>query len=468
MWNSGKIAQVLGGKLYGSGEILFQGCALDSRQVKEGEVFVAIQGEKTDGHAYIRHAWEAGATIVLAETTRLGEFGLPEIPADKALITVENSVESLQSLAKAWRKEINPLVVGITGSSGKTTTKDMVAAVLAQKYRIHKNKENHNNELGLPLTILSAPRDTEVMILEMGMRGLGQIAALCELSSPSIGVLTNIGNTHLELLGSQEKIAEAKWELIASLPEEGTAVLNAEDFFSVEKAKGTVIRKIFYGIDGRYVQPDVYGDKLQVWGPLKTVFEANAYTQKAKIILPLPGKHNVLDALAALAVGLSCGVSLEQASLALEGFELSKMRLEVFPGVAGSVVINDVYNANPVSMKASLQVLSERGGKKTIAVLGEMYELGKAAVSGHREVGQLASKLEISELVTVGKLAEDIARGAIQAGLSAERIHVCGDCDQAACLTRRLVEAMGPDTWVLVKGSRGMKMERVSQHLAKG
>jgi UDP-N-acetylmuramoyl-tripeptide--D-alanyl-D-alanine ligase len=467
MWNSGKIAQVLGGKLYGSEEVPFQGCVLDSRQVREGEVFVAIQGEKTDGHIYIRHAFEAGAGIVLAETARLEELGLPETPENKALISVRNSTAALQALAKAWRKEIKPLVVGITGSSGKTTTKDMVAAVLAQKYRIHKSRENHNNELGLPLTILSAPRETEAMVLEMGMRGLGQIAALCEICSPSIGVITNIGNTHLELLGSQEKIAEAKWELIASLPEEGTAVLNAEDFFSIEKAKKTVIKKVFYGIEGRYVQPDVYGEKLQVSGFLKTIFEANAYTEKTKIILPLPGKHNVLDALAALAVGLSCGVSLEQASLALERFELSKMRLEIFPGVAGSIVISDVYNANPASMKASLQVLSERGGSKTIAVLGEMYELGDAAISGHREVGQLASILKISELVTVGKLAEDIARGAMQAGLPAERIHVCGNCDQAAFLTRRLLEEIGPDAWILVKGSRGMKMERVSQQLVR-
>lgn len=465
MWDSGKIAGILRGKLYGSKAVPFKGCAIDSRRIGEGEAFVAIRGENTDGHAYIGKAFEAGAGMAIAEAERLEEYGLPEIPAGKALIAVRDSVEALQGLAKAWRQEINPLVIGITGSSGKTTTKDMVAAVLAQKYRVHKNKENQNNEIGLPLTILSAPAGTEVMVLEMGMRGLGQITALCKLCSPSIGVITNIGTTHMELLGSQEKIAEAKWELIDCLPEDGTAVLNAEDYFSVKKAKAEKKTKVFYGIKGEYVQPDVYGENLQALEALQTLFEAYAAEEKTKVILPLPGEHNVLDALAALTVGRICQVPLEKGSEALKNFELSKMRLEILPGVGGSIVISDVYNANPASMKASLQVLAQRGGEKTVAVLGEMYELGEAAASGHREVGRAAAELKMRQLVTVGKLAEDIAKGALGAGMPAERIHICEDCDQAARLTRQLLGEIGSHTWILVKGSRGMKMERVSEFL---
>lgn len=465
MWDSGKIAEVLGGKLYGNKTVPFKGCAIDSRQVLEGEAFLALRGEKTDGHAFIDKAFEAGAAIVLADTARIEEYGLPLIPAGKALITVRDSVEALQILARAWRREIDPFVIGITGSSGKTTTKDMIAAVLAQNYRVHKNSGNHNNEIGLPLTILNAPLDTDVMVLEMGMRGLGQIKALCEICSPLIAVITNIGTTHLELLGSQEEIAEAKWELINCLPEDGVAVLNAEDSLSVDKAKEAKIEQVFYGIDGKYTQPDVYGVDIQAFGSLKTQFQAYAGEEKAKVILPLPGEHNVLDALAALAVGQICGVHLEKGARALEDFELSKMRLEILPGIAESIIISDVYNANPASMRASLHILAERGRGKTIAVLGEMYELGDAAISAHREVGQTVAELGVRELITVGKLAEDIAKGALEAGLSSARVHICKDCDQAADITLKLLEGRESNTWILVKGSRGMKMERVSDKL---
>lgn len=469
MLNSLRIAEIVKGKLYGSSSADFQGCEIDSRRVTPGELFIAICGEKTDGHKFIDKAFEAGAAIVIGEARRLEEGGLPEVPSEKALIAVEDSLGALQELAKAWIKEVHPLVVAITGSCGKTTTKDMVAAVLAQKYTVHKNAENYNNELGLPLTILRSPRDIEVMVLEMGMRGLGQIDALCRICNPAIGVITNIGTTHMELLGSQEKIAQAKWELIEFLPEKGIAVLNAEDYYSVTKAGSLPpsIQKIFYGTKGEYAQPDVSGKNLQIAGSLKTIFEASIGDQNVEVTLPLPGKHNVLDALAALAVGHICGVPLAKGALALEGFKLSGMRLEMLEGISDSVIINDVYNANPASMKASLHVLAERGGEKTIAVLGEMYELGDVCTSGHREVGQIVAQLGIRELVTVGKLAQNIAQGAIDSGLSAQRVHMSEDCGQAADITRKLLEEMKSNTWILVKGSRGMKMEKISDLLKK-
>jgi UDP-N-acetylmuramoyl-tripeptide--D-alanyl-D-alanine ligase len=468
MWDSSIIANLLQGELYGSATVPFQGgCTLDSRLVRAGEIFIALPGEKTDGHVYIAKAFTAGAAIVIAEKSRLKDYGLPVIPENKALIAVGSSREALQALAKAWREEINPLVIGITGSSGKTTTKDMVAAVLARKYRVHKNQENHNNEIGLPLTILQAAVHTEVLVLEMGMRGLNQINALCQICSPQIGVITNIGTTHLELLGSQEKIAQAKWELMENLPSDGVAVLNAEDYYSVKLAGKFKQPLIFYGLEGRYTQPAVRGLNLRPAGSLHTSFTATAEGDSTEVILPLPGEHNVLDALAALAVGLKCGVPLEQGSQALADFELSSMRLEIVPGTYGSTIISDVYNANPASMLASLQVLAERGGSKTIAVLGEMYELGEAAVSGHRQVGEAAARLGISQLVTVGRLAEEIARGASAGGLAPERIHTCGDCPEAAELTAQLLRESGEGSWILVKGSRGMRMERITELLRK-
>ncbi|HHV64762.1 MAG TPA: UDP-N-acetylmuramoyl-tripeptide--D-alanyl-D-alanine ligase [Peptococcaceae bacterium] len=468
MWTSGKIAEHLKGQLYGDAAVPFKGgCALDSRQVKPGEIFVALKGEKTDGHLFLSNALATGATIAIAEKSGLAGYGLPPIPEGKAVIEVENSREALQSLAKAWRGEINPKVIGITGSTGKTTTKDMVAAVLAQKYRVYKNKENHNNEIGLPLTILEAAEDTEVLVLEMGMRGLGQIDALCQICSPTVGVITNIGTTHLELLGTQERIAQAKWELIANLPAEGIAVLNAEDYHSVKLAANSKRQIIFYGLEGRYAEPHVQGMSLKPSGSLHTFFQAKAQGESCEVRLPLPGEHNVLDALAALAVGLVCGVSLKQGSQALADFELSSMRLEVIPGINGSTILSDVYNANPASMQASLKILAERGGAKTIAILGEMYELGEAAVSGHREVGQAVARLGINKLVTVGPLAEEIAQGALTGGLALEQIHTCADCRQAAALTEQILKETGAGAWILIKGSRGMRMERITELLRR-
>ncbi len=462
---SGKIATILGGRLYGSPDVIYQGCSIDSRKIQKGQVFVAIAGEKTDGHQYITSAFKAGAALVIAETAKLEQMEIPDIPSGAGLISVGDTLRALQDLAGAWRNELNPIVIGISGSSGKTTTKDMVAAVLAKRYQVHRNMENFNNEIGLPLTILSAPAGTEIMVLEMGMRGLGQIRALCEICRPSMGVITNIGTTHMELLGSPENIAEAKWELIECLPDGGTAILNAEDYWSVSKAARCNISKVFYGIKGEYTSPDVRADNILPTGSIRTLFTVVTEEQKAEVHLPLPGDHHVMDALAALAVGLVNKIPLLEGAKALEELKLSKMRLEMHPGVLKSTIINDVYNANPDSMKASLSVLAERGGDKTIAVLGEMYELGDFSVSGHRQVGETVAKLGIKELITVGKMTEDIAAGAFEAGIDQKRIHHCEDCEQAVKVTMEKIRQLGPDTWVLVKGSRGMQMERVSELL---
>ncbi|RNC29515.1 MAG: UDP-N-acetylmuramoyl-tripeptide--D-alanyl-D-alanine ligase [Candidatus Dichloromethanomonas elyunquensis] len=462
MWNSARIAEILRAELSGSEEVPYTGVSIDSRKVGKGEIFVALRGEKTDGHQYIGNAFQAGASMVIAEKKRLNQIGIPVVPPGKAIIAVGDSLQALQELARSWRKEINPKVIGITGSSGKTTTKDMVASVLAQKYRVHKNIENYNNEIGLPLTILAAPAGTEMMVLEMGMRGLGQIKALCDICRPAAGVITNIGTTHMELLGSYEKIAEAKWELIENLSEERIAVLNTEDRCSVLQSERSAANIIFYGIKGEYHKPDVLGANIQAQGTMGTDFQVTVDKEHVDVRIPLPGDHHVLDALAALAVGHCFDISLKAGAAALRDFQLSKMRLEVFRGVFDSILLNDVYNANPASMKASLQVLAERGGTKTIAILGEMYELGDASVSGHQEVGKVVAQLGISELIAVGKLTEDIVAGALQAGMPEEKIHTCSDCFQAANVAREIIRNAGPAATVLIKGSRGMKMESIS------
>lgn len=466
-WIVEDVARYTKSTLIGNSDLEVSGCIIDSRQAQGGEIFFALPGERVDGHDFIEAAWNKGAVLVIAEEARFQEPDkTPFVPEGKALLLVKSVFVALQELAMAWRLELEAKVVGITGSNGKTTTKDMIAAVLSQRFRVHRNKENHNNELGLPLTILNAPLDTEILVLEMGMRGLGEISALCEIAKPDVGVITNIGTTHLELLMTQERIAQAKWELIEALPDDGIAIINAEDLFSVHKGKKDSHSIRFYGVESDLVEPDIKGANLRPWGALGTTFDVSYMGEKSTANLPLPGKHNVLDALAALAVGKVLGVSLVVGCAGLAKLELSKMRLEVRYGIFGTTLINDVYNANPTSMQASLQVLKERaGGNKTLAILGEMYELGTSAESGHREVGDTLAKLGVSELITVGKLAEEIAQGARLAGFAEEHIAVTSTHEEAVAKAKDLLNLYGPGIWVLIKGSRGMKMEEITKQL---
>ncbi|EGW38341.1 UDP-N-acetylmuramoyl-tripeptide--D-alanyl-D-alanine ligase [Desulfosporosinus sp. OT] len=468
-WTVEAVAQIAQGTLIGNSDLEVQGCIIDSRQAQGGEMFFALPGEQVDGHDYIEAAWKNGAVLVVADEARFQRSGkTPRTPEGKALLLVKSVFIALQELAKAWRLELGVKVVGVTGSNGKTTTKDMIAAVLSRRFRVYRNKENHNNELGLPLTVLNAPLGTEILVLEMGMRGLGEIKALCDIAQPDIGVITNIGTTHLELLLTQERIAQAKWELIEALPMDGIAILNAEDLLSVEKAKNDPHSTLFYGLEGAFAQPHLAGVQLRPWGALGTSFDVCFHDEKTTANLPLPGKHNVLDALAALAVGTAFDVPLAEGCGGLGELELSKMRLEIRSGVFGTTLINDVYNANPVSMQASLQVLKERAGEnKTVAILGEMYELGTSAESGHREVGRTLAELGVSVLISVGKLAEEIAQGARLAGYSEDQIEVTATREQAIIKARDLLAQFGPGTWVLIKGSRGMKMEEITMHLER-
>lgn len=476
MWNSRQVANFINGELIGNSEVQTFGCIIDSRQAQGGEIFFALSGENVDGHNFIEAAWDKGAAVVIAEQEGLRRRKAVQVPEGKALIQVESGLMAMRLLAKAWRCELGAKVIGITGSNGKTTTKDMIAAVLAQKHQVHKNKENHNNELGLPMTILNAPLGTEILILEMGMRGLGQITALCEIAKPDVGVITNIGTTHMELLGSEENIARAKWELIEALPVEGIAVINAEDHWSVKQAAKDAHSQRFYGLQGTYHEPDLRGVNLTPVGTLGTRFDVDAIDIKmevnekthATIDLPLPGEHNVLDALAALSVGLLFGVSLSEGCKGLAEMELSRMRLELHPGIYGSTLISDVYNANPTSMKASLKVLRERGGVSTLAILGEMYELGEASESGHYEVGQTVAELGITELIAVGELAEEIARGAREKGMPTSVIYSCKNREEAIGKAREVLSHLDRGTWVLIKASRGMRMEEVTKALREG
>jgi UDP-N-acetylmuramoyl-tripeptide--D-alanyl-D-alanine ligase len=459
---AGAVAALTGGTVTGNEAALIKGAVIDSRAAGAGLLFVALKGQNADGHDFVSQALSQGAAAALVTQDFARSVGREP---QGTLIAVTDTLQALQDLAQARCKQLSAHVIAITGSSGKTTTKDLTAAVLGSRYRTHKTSGNYNNEIGLPLTVLNAPPETEMLVLEMGMRGTGQVAALCTLCSPETAVLTNIGDAHIEFLGSREKIAAAKWELVESLPSSGRAVLNAEDSMCAARAATWPGNEVFYGIDELYHTATLKAEDLRVGTGLHTLFRVRAGVESAEVALPLAGRHHILDALAALAVGRCYGISLAEGATALATVQLSGRRLTLLPG-QGCTILDDTYNANPDSVRASLLVLRERGGSQSIAVLGDMLELGDLTESRHRQIGAAVAELGISRLVTVGELSSATAAGALAAGYVREHIHHCPDWEAALPVVRELIDSSASAPWVLVKGSRAMRLEELSRALS--
>jgi len=378
------------------------------------------------------------------------------------MIRVSDPLQALQALARGYRSLFDIPVVAVTGSTGKTTTKDLIAGVLGRKMAVIKTVGNYNNELGLPLTLLNLDDRHQAAVLEMAMRGPGQIAELCEISHPQVGVITNIGKTHLELLGSQEAIAEAKGELLTALPTDGCAVLNADDPWQVKLASRVKGEVIYYGIDNKC---QVRATDIRLRGLEGVDFKLHIPSGEADCFLPLPGAHNVANALAAAAVGYRFSLTADEISAGLASVSLTGMRLEVKRGIRDTKIIDDSYNASPASTTAALELLAAVDGNRRIAVLGDMYELGKETISGHREVGEKAALLSIDCLCTVGELAREIAVGAELAGLPKKRIHIFQEKAEAVAFLKSYLQK---GDLVLIKGSRGMRMEEITAALAGG
>jgi UDP-N-acetylmuramoyl-tripeptide--D-alanyl-D-alanine ligase len=335
----------------------------------------------------------------------------------------------------------------------------MVGAVLAERFNVLKTQGNFNNEIGLPLTLLQLQPGHEAAVLEMGMRGLKEIDALCRIARPTAGIITNIGVTHYELLGSVENIARAKGELLEHVPVSGFCLLNAEDGWSRRLSALCRGKVLFYGFDS-HVQIRASALKNMEQG-ISFILTADA--GQVEVHLPLPGEHNVLNALAAAGVGLELGLTLQEIAAGLANVKLSAMRLATVPGIKGSTIINDAYNANPGSTKASLNILATQKKHRAIAVLGNMRELGNIEVEGHREVGEYVADLGVDYLLAVGDLARYIAEGALAAGMSADRVFTYSNNDEAK---RHLFELLEPGDLVLVKGSRAVKMEEIVEFVA--
>lgn len=431
----------------------------DSREVEPGALFVAIRGERSDGHDFAAGARDAGAVLILADHPLTGPDG-----AALPCVVVDDTVAALGRLASWYRRErLTCRVVAVTGSSGKTSTKDLMAQVLASGGPVVSARGSFNTEVGLPLTVLRADRDTQFLVLEMGMRGEGHIALLTELAHPDIGVVLNVGSAHLGMLGSREAIARAKSELVRGLAQDATAVLNADDPAVASMAEATSADTVTFGESAaaRIRATDVRVDDRA--RPSFTLSDADT-GDAAPVTLQLSGEHYVSNALAAAAVGRACGLSVEVIADALRSAEISsRWRMEIRESPRGVIVVNDAYNANPESMRAALKSLAAMAvGRRTWAVLGEMRELGDATVDEHDAIGRLAVRLDISRLVCVGEGTRVMHLGASNEGSwGEESVHV-PDVDAAIA---HLSEHVRPDDVVLVKASRAIGLERVAQAL---
>jgi UDP-N-acetylmuramoyl-tripeptide--D-alanyl-D-alanine ligase len=446
-------------------EVVITEAAVDSRQAIPGSLFVAIPGERVDGHDYVDAAFEQGANLALVQrefSTRYPVVDLRDpagakelaVPEPPFCLLVPDTLAALQQLARFWRRRFHLRIVGITGSVGKSTTKELVAAVLEQRFRTLRNPGNLNNEIGLPLTLLRLSEGHERAVLEMGFYVPGEIAFLCDLALPHIGVITNVGTVHAERAGSQEVIARGKAELVQSLPPapDGVAVLNYDDTWVRGMAKSTNARVFFYGLDP---QADLWADGVESHGLEGIRFRLHYRNETIHLRVPLIGRHSVHTALRAAAVGLVEGLTWQEIVSGLRSGH-SQLRLVAVRTENGALLLDDTYNASPESTLAALNLLDELEGRK-VAVLGDMLELGPYEERGHEMVGVRAAEV-VDELITVGKLGRLIAAAARQAGFSPRRITELEDSLQAIDFLKGRLKAKDV---VLVKGSHGMRMDRI-------
>lgn len=460
LFTAAEAAGAVGGRLLGgSGGEGIRRVVVDSRAAGPGDLFVAVPGRRVDGHAFVGEALARGAVAALVSRVPSGEAPAGPDPPPAALILVDDTVAALGRLAAWHRARFAVDVVGVTGSVGKTTTKEMTAAALATRLRVLRSPGNLNTEIGLPLALLELRPEHQAAVLEMAMRGPGQIRYLARLARPRVGVLTVIGETHAELLGSVEAVALAKRELIEELPPEGWAVLNADDPRQRPMAAATRARVVWYGLGSeaqvRAEDPVPCGTGVRFRLRAPELAEGEAV-----VTLPMPGRHHVSDALAAAATGLVLGLDLGEIARGLARVTLPEMRSRIL-ALGGLTVIDDTYNASPASVKAALETLDQVASGRRVAVLGDMLELGTYALAGHREVGQAAARVDL--LLTVGTHARHIREAAVAAGLAPERALHCADRAEALAILQRLLR---PGDTVLVKGSRALRLEAVVSGLA--
>ncbi len=444
-WVNGELREL------SANQIEISGVSIDTRTVNEGNLFIPIIGEKFNGHEFVVQAIDKGARATLWQKNQ------PNPPQEFPLIYVDDTLVALQQLAKHYRDSLSIKVVGITGSNGKTTTKDMVTSVLSTSYKVQKTEGNLNNHIGLPLTILRLEADTDIAVLEMGMSGRGEIELLSTLGRPDAAIITNIGESHLLDLGSREGIAEAKLEITAGLAENGALFIHGDEPLLTERVRNTSFQVITFGSSDKC---DYFSQNVQQKNE-GTFFSMNK-EQGAEFFIPVLGKHNVNNALAAIAVAQSLNVSIPNITTGLKQIKITGMRTELIEGKDGVHVINDAYNASPTSMRAAIELLQDlKGYSRKIVVLGDMLELGEQEHEFHYEIGRDIQPNQIDYVFTFGELGSKIALGAKE-NFTEDKVFATLDKQE---LINKLKAVVYENDIVLVKASRGMKLEEVVNSL---
>ncbi|MBT7520844.1 MAG: UDP-N-acetylmuramoyl-tripeptide--D-alanyl-D-alanine ligase [Nitrospina sp.] len=445
--------RAIGGKnSSGVGDEFFRGVSIDSRTLKKGELFVCIQGDRFDGHNFIKEAQDKqAAAIVLSEESEMGRVR----GKTPVVIRVKNTLKALQELALFYRKKMPVKVIGITGTNGKSTTKEMTAAITEKKFKTIKTKGNLNNHIGLPLNIFDLSKTDEIAVMEMGMSAAGEIKRLAEIAKPEIGVVTNISEGHLVHLKTLKKVQAAKGELFDSLSEKETAIVNADDPLVLELAKSVRAKVITYGI---YKGADIKAENICPMDREGFKLSVNFSGKNIPMCIPFLGECNIYNALAAIATSWSLGIAPDDIKQGLMAAKLLANRFEVSEH-RGVTIINDSYNANPRSMKEALKILAKYKCKgRRFFIVGEMLELGDLSKSAHKALGVDVAKYSIDYLVTVGDLSSHVAKSAVASGMNKKNTAIASGYECAVAFIKK--HSRSGDC-LLVKGSRGSKMEEV-------
>ena len=444
-----EVAQVLGIKDLGVGDkgnITFEGVTTDSRKITSGVLFVALKGEKFNGEDFADDALKKGASAVLVSKNFNKNL-------DGIVLKVDDTLKAYRQIAGAWRNRFNIPIVAVTGSNGKTTTKDLTAAALNSLGQVQKTSGNFNNEIGVPMTLLELNNKHKAAVVEIGMRGLGQIEILAQVVKPTIGIVTNVSETHIELLGSIENIAKAKGELVEAIQAGGTIILNADNIHTaaMKNLAGDGVKVLTYALEK---DADFIGKNVLI-GSVSTEFTLSFRGKEYDFEIPMLGRHNVSNALAAIAAGYACGLTVPEVQRGFSTLTTTKMRFEVIRR-DGLTIINDAYNASPASMRVAIKTAAEVYDGRLIAVLGDMLELGDISERVHREIGAELAENNFNTLVTLGELGKFIAAGARDAGL--KNIYSFDTHEDAA---KKILELVRDGDTILFKASHVMHMEKI-------
>ena len=441
-----EVAQVTNAEKNSDAEIFFDSILTDTRKIKGGELFIALKGENSNGESFTRDAFKKGALAVMVSKTA------ERIP-DGVILKVDDTLTAYGQIAGAWRDRFNIPIVAVTGSNGKTTTKDLTAAALNGLGNVLKTSGNFNNEIGVPMTLLELNDKHKAAVVEIGMRGLGQIESLAQVVKPTIGIVTNVSEAHIELLGSIENIARAKGELVEAIPEGGTIILNADNRHTAQMKNlaGAGVKVVTYGLEN---PADVTAKDILI-DSVATEFTLTYRGEDFDFEIPMLGRHNVSNALAAIATGLTVGLSVEEIQRGISTLTTTKMRFEVIRR-DGLTIVNDAYNASPASMRVAIKTTSEIYEGRLIAVLGDMLELGEISEQVHREIGAELVENNFDTLITLGELGKFIAEGARDAGL--KNVYTFDTHEDAA---KKILELVRDGDTILFKASHVMHMEKI-------